>query len=191
MGNSKRSCRGLKVCCGVTAILLISLLTVLIVLLLTLFKPKEPKITSEPPTLENFDLIFFPVIELNMTLGIVVTVDNRNYGSFKYKNSTAYVSYHGIVVAEAPIEDGKIPARGKHNISTSITVFADKLASNSNFLGDSFSGVLNFSSTTTLRGKVSMLKFFNIKASSYSSCDISIFIQKQSIDSVCKSKVRL
>ncbi|KAH9796467.1 LEA 2 domain-containing protein [Citrus sinensis] len=187
----KRSSKCLKCCCGITSILLIIVLIVLTILFFTLFKPKEPKITAKPVDLEKINLLFFPTIQLNVTLGVVVTVDNRNYGGFKYQNGTAYVSYRGVVVAEAPVEDGRIPARGKQNISSSLTIFADKLISNSNFLGDILSGVMNFSSTTTLHGEVIVLKYFKQKATSSSSCDISIVLQSQIIDSVCESKVEL
>lgn len=185
----KRSGKCLKSYCRITTILLIIVLIVLIILFFTLFKPKEPKITTKAVTLQKINLLFFPTIQLNVTLGVVVTVDNRNYGGFKYQNGTAYVSYRGVVIAEAPVEDGRIPARGKQSISSSITIFSDKLMSNSKFSDDILSGVMNFSSTTTLHGKIIMLKYFKKKATSYSSCDIRIFLQSQSIDSVCKSKV--
>ena len=62
----------------------------------------------------------------NVSLGLVVTVDNPNYGGFKYKNNTVYINYRGNLVAEAPIENDLIPARAKHNISTTVIIFADQ-----------------------------------------------------------------
>ncbi|TXG47089.1 hypothetical protein EZV62_026383 [Acer yangbiense] len=196
MGRSIKCCcsGGLRLCICVTSILFIILLVVFIILFLTLLKPKEPKIVTQSVTLENFNLVgLWPAvkIQLNVTLGMVLTINNRNYGGFKYQDGVAYVNYHGVLVAEAPIENGSIPARGRHNISSSMTIFADKVIGNSNFEGDHRSGVLNFSASTTLHGKVSMLKYFKMKAASHSSCDISIFVQNETIDSDCKSKVRL
>lgn len=181
--------RSLKICCGVTTIFLITSLVVLVVLFLTVLKPKDPKIVAQPVTMEGFKLEVFPVLEVNISLGILVTVDNRNYGSFKYENSTAYVTYRGDVVAEAPIEDDTIPARGKHNISSSVNLMGDKLVKNVNFLGDAIvTGILNFTSTTTLHGKASLFKLFKMKGTSYCTCDISVSVQAKSVDSVCKSR---
>ncbi|XP_021295156.1 uncharacterized protein LOC110424790 [Herrania umbratica] len=180
-----------KICCGVTAILFIIVAVVFVILTFTLFKPKDPKITPQSVTLESIDLVVFPVIKGNVSLGLVVTVDNPNYGGFKYMNSTAYVNYRGNLVAEAPIESDSIPARAKHNISTTVIVFADKLATDPNFPTDFLSGVLNFTSSTILHGKVRVLNLLKLKASSSSGCNISILVQTESVDSVCKSKIRL
>ncbi|KAL5840501.1 hypothetical protein ACOSQ4_013109 [Xanthoceras sorbifolium] len=71
-----------------------------------------------------------------------------------------------------------------------VTVFADKLVGNPNFSGDYSSGFLNSSASTTLHRKASMLKYFKMRTTTHSSCDISIFVNK-SIGSDCKSKVWL
>ncbi|KAL6199528.1 hypothetical protein ACLB2K_029312 [Fragaria x ananassa] len=97
--------RGWKICATVTGILLITILVVLVVLFLTVLKLKEPDIVARPINLEGFDVIVFPVIRFNVTIGILITVKNRSYGSFKYDNSTAHISYRGKVIAEAPLED--------------------------------------------------------------------------------------
>ncbi|XP_041026851.1 uncharacterized protein LOC121267035 [Juglans microcarpa x Juglans regia] len=191
MGCGRNSHRTLKICCGVTTIFLITVIVVAVVLFFTVLKPKDPKIIAQPVGLENFKLQVLPVFGLNVTLGILVTVDNRNYGSFKHEASTAYVSYRGNVVAETPIEEDTIPARQKHNISTSVEITADKLLTNLDFWSDFAIGILNFTSATTLHGKASLLKLFKTKVTSYTTCDISIFIQTKRADSVCKSRVKL
>ncbi|KAL9346867.1 hypothetical protein Peur_061720 [Populus x canadensis] len=192
MGSSKRFCCGLKICALVTFVLLVIISVVLVTLYFTVFKPKEPKINPQPVILESIRWIIFPIQTLNITLGMVITVENRNYGSFKYQESTAYVSYRGDVVAEAPIEADTIPARGKHNISTTLTMFADKLLSDDNFKRELLQGsILNFTSATTLHGKVILFKLIKAKATSSSTCDISIFVQEQQAESICKSKVSL
>jgi hypothetical protein len=191
MRSGNKSHRGLKICCGVTAILLITIFVVLLVLFLTILKPKDPKIISQPVILEHFHLLAFPFLSLNISLGMLVTVNNRNYGSFKYQNNTTYVRYHEEIVAEAPIEADTILARREHNISTTVNVLADKLITNPNFRGDFAAGVLNVTSETDLHGKVSLFKLIKMKATSYSTCDISIFLLNNSVISVCKSRVSL
>ena len=88
-----RCSKGLKICCGVTALLLIILIVVLVVLFFTIFKPKDPDIVLQSVKLDGFKLEVFPTLKLNVSLGIVVTVENPNHGSFTYQNSTASFFY--------------------------------------------------------------------------------------------------
>ncbi|KAK6917343.1 Late embryogenesis abundant protein, LEA_2 subgroup [Dillenia turbinata] len=190
MSRGKTSCKSLKICCAVSAILFLIIAVVIVVLLFTLFKPKQPKVTAQPVTIKGFNSIVWPLISLNVTLGIAVTVDNPNYGSFKFKDSTAYINYRGTIVGQASIAADTIPARGKHNMSTFADVFVDELITSGDFRTDFLSGVVNFTSTTTLHGKVSVLKLIKAKATSYSTCDISVNVVTITSDSVCTSKVK-
>ncbi|KAM7498277.1 hypothetical protein LguiA_022691 [Lonicera macranthoides] len=133
---------------------------------------------------------FFP-LSLNVTLGLVVTIDNRNYGGFSYKNATAYVDYHGMNVAEVEIDSDTVPARGKVNISTYANISADKLISSPNFWGDIGAGRFNLTSTARLHGKVRVFKIFKLGARVVSTCDISVLILSQDVESKCKSKIKL
>ncbi|KAJ8545993.1 hypothetical protein K7X08_018576 [Anisodus acutangulus] len=115
---------------------------------------------------------------------------DRNYGSFTYDNSIAYVTYRGDPAAEAPIEADTIPARADHDLSTTVLVDSDGFSKNPNFLGDAFSGCLNFTSSTTLHGKVTVWKVLKHKATTISTCDISVFTKFLNATSVCKSKIK-
>ncbi|KAK6932347.1 hypothetical protein RJ641_001971 [Dillenia turbinata] len=113
----------------------------------------KPKVTAQPVTIKGFNSVVWPLLSLNVALGIAITIDNPNYGSFKFKESTAYINYHRTIAGQAPIAADKIPARGKHNMSTFADVFVDQLITSGDFRTDFFSGVVNFTSTATLYGK--------------------------------------
>ncbi|KAF3451684.1 hypothetical protein FNV43_RR07780 [Rhamnella rubrinervis] len=153
--------------------------------------PKEPKFINYHVTLEKIDFQVFPMIKGNVSLGILMTVSNPNYGSFAYHESTTHVEYHGRIAAEAEIKDDKILAHGSLNVSMSANIYADKLATDEHFLDDYFHGVLNFTASTTLHGKVGLFNFFKMKATSYSTCEISVFVQDVRVDSLCRTRVRL
>lgn len=191
MESAKKSKRGLKICIGVTAIFFILILVVLIVLFTTILKPKEPKFINQHVTLEKIDIQFFPVIKGNVSLGILFTVTNPNYGSFAYHGCTSHIKYHGHIAADAEIKDDKILAHGSLNVSTSANIYADKLATDEHFLDDYFHGILNFTASTTLHGKVGLFNFIKMKATSYSICEISVFVQDVRVDSLCKTRVTL
>ncbi|XP_057764873.1 uncharacterized protein LOC130985770 [Salvia miltiorrhiza] len=179
--------KSLKICGGVTALVIVSLFVIVLVLWLTVLKPKQPKITMQQATLKH---LHFYDLQINVTLGLLLTVKNPNHASFRYENTTAYISYRGSPVAEAPIEADTIPARRDHDISTDLVVDADRLVANSGFLGDVLAGCLNFTSSTTLHGRAKVLNLFKITATTYSTCDISVYIFYGNATSVCNSKFK-
>ncbi|XP_022775873.1 uncharacterized protein LOC111317722 [Durio zibethinus] len=194
MGIPRISRRGLKICCGVTAIFLVIIAIVVTTLAFTLFKPKHPEITVYPQGLENiaFGLGgFFNATSVNATVGLILSINNRNYGSFKFKNTTAFVDYRGDVVAEVTIEQSLVPAHGKVNISASADIMVDRLITNTTFLADVLAGSVNFTMDTTVHGKVTVFKVLKFHASVPNRCDISIFILSQSFESTCRTKLKL
>ncbi|GKV16060.1 hypothetical protein SLEP1_g26765 [Rubroshorea leprosula] len=156
----------LKICCAVSAIFLIIILVTLLVLFFTVFKSKEPIISPLPATLTYLEPeLPPPEITLNVSLAITATVDNRNYGVFKYENSTAYINYHKEVIAAAPILEGRISARSKQNITTTVDVLlatVNELSNPVNIWIDYNNGVFNLTSSTTMHGKVSPLNMIKI-----------------------------
>ncbi|GMJ09611.1 hypothetical protein like AT3G05975 [Hibiscus trionum] len=188
-----KASRGLKICCGVIVVLVIVAI-VFTILALTLFKPKNPEITVYPQGLENIGLGSGGVLNastINSTVAMVVTVNNRNYGTFKFKNATGFINYRGDVVARVPIQQSVVPARGKFNISTVADFMVERLIMNATFWADVLSGSVNFSSDATLHGKVTMFKVLKIHASALSRCDLSIFIRTRNIQSICKTRIKL
>ncbi|KAA8520025.1 hypothetical protein F0562_014301 [Nyssa sinensis] len=161
---------------------------VAVVLFFTILKPKNPKVITQAVTLES--IRWGIPLQLNVSLGVEVTVDNPNYGSFKYENSTVYISYRGSIVAEAPITEDTIPAHRKHDVGTTVEIMADKLIPDAHFREDFAAGCLNFTSSTTLHGKATVLKLFKIKATTYSICDVSLFLIAQNATSVCRTKIK-
>ncbi|XP_076899419.1 uncharacterized protein LOC143553282 [Bidens hawaiensis] len=185
-----KSRRPLMICCVVTAVLLIIIIVTSITLYFTLFKPKQPKITTQSVTLESFSTNVFDITDTNVTLGISLMINNPNYGGFTYENSTSYVTYRGDVVAVAPVMADTIPARGQHSVGTNVLVIGKSLVTNPNFLMDLASNTLNFTSTTKLKGKAIVLKVIKKKATTYSSCDVSLHIIGKNATSDCKSEVK-
>ncbi|CAM9000708.1 unnamed protein product [Rhodiola kirilowii] len=181
--------RSFKIFCGITSAIILILFVVLLVLFLTILKPKQPNITPLETTFDAFNLAFFPAIRLNVTLGIHLNIDNKNYGSFKYQASTANITYQGLFVAEAAIAADTIPARAKHNITMQVTIMADKLIPDPSFWWDNSDGILNFTSYTKLHGKSTVFKVFKISTSTSSDCNVSVNIRAQTTQSVCTYKL--
>lgn len=186
----RRTSRCCKICCGVVILFIIILLVVLIVLFTTILKPKQPKILAHDVIIQDFQFQLLPAFKLNVSLGLVVTIKNPNYGSFKYKNGTASVYYHEEDIAAVQMEDGEIPARGTKDISTSVLVIADKLILNPSFLADLLTGCFNFTSSSTIPGKASLFKIMKIHATANADCNIFVCLN-QTTDYTCYSKMKI
>lgn len=186
MITRKPSRRILKILCHITIVFLIIVATVVTTLSLTIFKRKEPRVH-----LENFHLTYLS--NETITVKVVVKVKNPNYESFKYKNTTASITYRGIIVALVPIEPRFVPARGKLNFTiTSVDLLVYKMVENPKFFEDIVSyGGFNFTSSATLHGKVGILKFLKFHAKVFCTCDISYLILSQNVTSRCMTKVKL
>ncbi|CAI9090301.1 OLC1v1025048C1 [Oldenlandia corymbosa var. corymbosa] len=187
----RRSRKALKICCGVSAIVITIILVVFITLAFTVFKPKNPLIIPQSARLQNVQFQMFPSLTLNATLGLNVTVQNKNYGGFQFDNTTTYVDYRGIGVAEVPLERGSVPARGELEIYSVANISADKLLLSPYFWDDFGSGGFNFTSTTNFQGKANFLKVFKLKAKVFATCHISVQILSQHIQVNCTSKLKL
>jgi hypothetical protein len=190
MSCGLRCSKGLKICCGVTTIFVIVILVILLVLFLTDFKRKDPTITLQSLKFGRFHIDGLPNVDLNFSLAVVVNVDNPNHGSFTYQNSTAFLNYRGRILAEAPLLKDTIPARKSHNISTILNVYVD-ITEVPDLISDFLSNYINFTSTTTLVGKIKILKFIKIKATSYSTCYIVVHIPDNSVNSTCDIQLKL
>lgn len=160
-------------------------------LFLSVLALKKPRVQPKPVSLKSIEFHMSPTPELNLILGLFVTVKNPNFGVFEYPNGTAFIYYHRKLVAEAPIESGVIPARSTQNISTFVEIMANQLASSPYFLADVSAGVLHLTASTTLRGKASgIFRIIKISATSLTECYISVFL-KGFIDSICDSKLTI
>nr|KYP37000.1 hypothetical protein KK1_041841 [Cajanus cajan] len=181
--------KGHKICLALSSLFLIILAIAIVSLILTIFKPKNPDIFIHPVDLENFQL--FSSNSTSAPLGMVITIVNTNYGSFRYKNATGYLKYRGTIVAEVPFETRSIPARSITNMSTSAGIMTAKLINDSKFWSDIEVGVLNLTSQATLAGKVTMLKILRIKAKVLISCGITFNITAVDAASTCRSKIKI
>ncbi|KAL5082034.1 hypothetical protein RYX36_010455, partial [Vicia faba] len=173
--------RGLKFCLIISAVFLITVSIVILTLILTVFKPKDPTISVSLP---HFNLLS-PNITMNMTLPMVITILNPNYGSFKYQNSIGYVAYYDTIVGNIPIESQFVPARSEINVTTNADFMVEKLIQNPKFWSDIVHNgmVFNLTSTTELPGKAIVLKYIKVEAVANCSCDISINITSNTVES--------
>lgn len=180
----------LKICLSVSAMLFIIVSIVTIALIFTVFKPKDPNIVVhvEPVDLLSPDM---PVI---MNISTLVTIGNPNFGSFEFKKSYSYVTYHDTVVGTVPIESQLVPARSEINVSTYTLMTVNKLINNPDFWKEVVPGYkFTLISKAEFPGKVIVLKYIKLKGTAYNTCNITVNMAPGSHDvkSICNSQIKI
>nr|XP_012572907.1 uncharacterized protein LOC105852373 [Cicer arietinum] len=176
-----------RVCLSGAALSVIVVSIVIVTLIFTVFKPKDPIVTFH---LSHVDFLS-PTLPLNLTLGVMMTIANRNFGSFQYESSIGYISYRDIMVGSVPLEAALIPARSEINVTTKAHFMIGKLLHNPNFWMDVVPGMkFNLTSTAQLPGKAIILNFIKVKAKSYNNCQISVNMTSSDVQSYCISKLK-
>lgn len=183
-----------NVCLAVTAAVVIAIVLLIVILGLTVFKPKRPTVTVDSISIRDLHMALDVArlrVDLNVTLGVDVSITNPNKVSFKYSNSTAKLSYRGQLIGEAPIPASKISSGETKGMNLTLTIMADRLFS-SQLLSDVTSGSLPLNTWITISGKVSILGFIKIHVVSTSSCDFALNVSKRTVgNKVCQYKTKL
>lgn len=186
--------RRIKLCGCVSAIFLLLLVIVIVILAFTVFKVKDPKITTNSFTLTNLDLIVSPMsnnVNVNMTLLIDMSIKNPNSASFKFGNTTTTIYYHGVTVAEAWIPPGLVKARRTSRMNVTADVLADRLASSPDLMIDVRSGHMTMNTYTMIAGRVKVLiikKHVKLRMN----CTVNVNISSRTIQDIhCRRKVKI
>ncbi|KAK2656347.1 hypothetical protein Ddye_009399 [Dipteronia dyeriana] len=186
--------------CLITVVTLLILLLVLsivaVVLALTVFKPKQPRTQIQSVTVDGISPRFsFPNIDfqLNITLDLLILVENRNRASFKHGTGKSFLLYQGSQVGDADIYPGLIPARGSTTLPCRLTLQVDKLADDLNrLIRDVLDGKLVMETRTRIPGRVNFLGIFKKHIQATSECRFTIgFPDIKVQNQECKNEAKL
>ncbi|CAI8607599.1 unnamed protein product [Vicia faba] len=194
--KTKNRRRKVKLCGCITAILLLLLVIVIVILVFTVFKVKDPKVTTNEIHLTNFGLNLVqlptPQVKINMTMVVNMSIKNSNRASFKLGNSTTSVYYRGISVADAEIPPGLvIKARKTSGLNVTVDVMADRLASSPDLVRDVLQGEMIMNTYSVIPGRVKIL-FIKKHVEVKMNCTMTLNISTRGIqDMNCRRKVKL
>lgn len=190
--QSRRRSRRRCVCLSVTAVLL-ALGLLILILALTVFKPRRPTTTVSSVALDNLSVGFNiapPQLLLNVSLDIAVSVHNPNRVGFRYHRGDAILRHRSNDIGDVPIPAGRIGARDTRGLNLTLSLMGDRILSDSALFSDVTAGVVPFEAYIKLSGKVRIL--FSIHVTTYSTCDLDIFIANQSISNLnCRYRTKL
>ncbi|KAK1586233.1 hypothetical protein Q3G72_000415 [Acer saccharum] len=118
----------------------------------------------------------------NATLITELTIRNRNFGSFRFRNGTGQVFYETVTVGEMKIREGRVRARDTERLTVTVEV----RSSNHSEARNLSSGVLKLSSHAQLQGRVNLLNILKRKKRPEMNCNMNLVLRNQTIqDLVC------
>lgn len=183
--SKSKSPPALQLCCFVILLLIVAL----IILYFTVLKPREPDISATVVGLQHIESRPYPNFTLNIMVDVDVTVHNPNYAGFEFDSGTTLIYYRGSLVGRAPVVEGGVGARSTETITTTVDLDVSTMAANPAFVSDIASGMLTLDSSTSLHGKVTLLGIFELRVSTFTSCQIVVALKTSSTSANCRSNI--
>ncbi|CAM8981076.1 unnamed protein product [Rhodiola kirilowii] len=191
--SNKRRC---LIALGVIIFIIFLLFVIALILALTVFKTRDIQTKLISATVEGVSpRVTFPSIniQLNITLSLQISVNNRNYASFRHDDGKSLLVYENVQVGDADIEPGLIRARGATVIVYRLRLQVDELADKLDMLlRDVVDGELVMHAQTRIPGKVRFLGLFERRVVTLSDCELVMnILEMKLVRQDCKQRTRL
>ncbi|XP_050379405.1 uncharacterized protein LOC126796703 [Argentina anserina] len=188
----KRPC---LIAIGVVLSLIFIIFIICLVLALTVFKPKQPRTSLVSATVDGVTpRVSFPAIKisLNITVDLVILIENPNHASFKHGTGKSLLLYKGVQVGDVDLYPGEIPARGNGTMQAKLTMQADRLTSNmNNLVSDALSGEFVVEISSRIPGRINFLGFIKKHVVAVSDCELTVGVPSFKVkNQVCKNKTK-
>lgn len=166
------------------AIVLLSIF--ILVFALVVLRPKSPSVKLRSVAVKSLRYTTSPFPSLNATLIAEISVENPNFGSFKFDNSTASFLYEGTQISGKKSAKGNVNARETKRINLSLEVRSSRLTEAQNLVNDLNSGIVKLSCRARFIGKVHLVKILKTKKSKDMNCNMSLSLKNRTIkDLLC------
>ncbi|CAN0914513.1 hypothetical protein LINGRAHAP2_LOCUS28617 [Linum grandiflorum] len=183
----------LRICCiSATAVIVVATIIV-ITLAFTIFKPRDPDVVLYPVGLAKVQLEDF-ITNNTVTSDMVMSIRNRNYADFEFRNATSHIKYDGKLVGRVPVLEGVVHSRSTMNVTAPALLRAKRLRDDPKAISDIIDGKLNLTATVTMHGKMKMVNGLVKKSGSvYIECHMTIYVGETPIrgDSWCWTKLEM
>lgn len=111
----------------------------------------------------------------NATLVAVVTVKNKNFGTFEFDNTTLSVLYGGVKVGDRNIGHGRVKARETQEMNFTVEVRSKNVSG-----GDVEGGTqIKLSSYAKLSGRVNLMNIVKMRKSTEMNCTMILDLKSR------------
>ncbi|PON97740.1 Immunoglobulin-like fold containing protein [Trema orientale] len=163
-----------------SAIVVLSIL--LLVFALIVLRPKSPAVKLRSISVKSLRYATSPWPDINATLVAEVSIENPNFGPYRFENSSARFLYGGQKIGERRFGKGRVGAKGTGRLSLTMEVRSSRLPEGANELSsDLNSGVFKMSSYARISGKVRLIKIIQTRKTSEMRCNMTLVLKTKKI----------
>ncbi|CAI9098621.1 OLC1v1035300C1 [Oldenlandia corymbosa var. corymbosa] len=185
--GEERRARRMK-CLGYVAAFAVFQTAIILIFALVVMKVDAPKFRVRSATFDDFQVSTLSTnASFKVRMNADLAIKNKNFGRYKYENSTMEFFYRDIKVGEAVIPSGKAKFRSTKKFTVPVDLSSAKVPGN--VLGDELlkHAWIPLTSRSTLKGKVRLMLIFNKKKSTNMNCTMNLNTSsKQLQDLICQ-----
>ncbi|KAM3711990.1 hypothetical protein ACB098_01G150700 [Castanea mollissima] len=143
---------------------------IILVFALTVMRIKTPSVRLTSVTVQNlvYNTTGSPAFSMNLIAEIAVK--NKNFGHFRFDNSTTNVTYGDMIVGDGDIIKGRANARKTKRFNVTIDISS---------IGITDSEIL--SNELNLRGKVTLMKVMKKRKTAKMNCKMTIQLETRAV----------
>ncbi|KAJ4711992.1 Late embryogenesis abundant protein [Melia azedarach] len=172
-------------CLVYVLIIIVSISAILLVLSSIFLRANTPDVKLRSVTVKNLSYGNSTSPFFNATLVAELTIENENFGYFKFKNESGSVSYGGVTVGDVKIREGRVKARGTKRVNVTVEVRSSNgysLGSKNNLSSDVNSGMLKLRSYVKLHGSVNLFDVLKKTKTPEVNCSIDLVLKIPEIE---------
>ncbi|XWS48870.1 hypothetical protein CRYUN_Cryun13aG0113600 [Craigia yunnanensis] len=147
---------------------------VLLIIVSIFLHARTPEFEIRSVTVRNIKYGNSSAPSFNFTLVTEVTVENTNFGDFRFENTTGSVWCGSIVVGEMNIPTGRAQARATERLNVSVDVSSLRISDTKNLSSNISSGLLELNSHVKLSGKVNIMNIVKRRRHPQMNCFMSL-----------------
>ncbi|KAA8516106.1 hypothetical protein F0562_019285 [Nyssa sinensis] len=154
---------------------------VILIFALTVMRIKTPAVRIRSVTVQNLNV---QPSSYSMTLIAEVTVRNKNFGHYKYDNSSVSISHGDAIVGNGEFLKGNAKAKKTRRVNVTMEVSSNGISDASRLSNEISSGTLMFNSQATLRGKVELMKVMKKRKTAQMNCTMALNLTSGAIQNL-------
>ena len=152
---------------------------IILVFALTVMRIKTPSLRLRSVTVQNLEYNTTGTPLFSMTLNAEIAVKNKNFGHFRFDNTTTNVTYGDVIVGHGDIIKGRANAKKTKRFNVTIDVSSNGVTDSAKLSNELNSGNLTLTSLASLRGKVTVMKIMKKGKTAKMNCTMTVNLESR------------
>ncbi|KAL4599250.1 hypothetical protein ACB092_11G113800 [Castanea dentata] len=154
---------------------------IILVFALTVMRIKTPSVRLTSVTVQNLKYNTTGSPTFSMNLIAEIAVKNKNFGHFRFDDSTTNVTYGDVIVGDGDIIKGRANARKTKRFNVTIDISSNGVTDSAKLSNELKSGNLTLTGLASLRGKVTLMKVMKKRKTAKMNCKMTVQLETTAV----------